>query len=292
MYRIRRSPLVNLSHIRPGVLVARQTGPCPEATGRCAAHVPPGGRGRRKRGKSAPCVGCRAARSRSGLGSVTPAEHSPAHRRTRGVSSCFPPQGRNAGFEKNHVNRVEYIQRVNPPPPQVHFPRFRLSTIFPPFLTRQCYRRAQTPPHPSWTRPAGAPRPAINPTNLLFTAAVVLDSVAATAAGPTPEPLRRSNSKPAEGAGDHGSRRQRFSPAEKALMELADEVVAALESEQRRSDASAERRRFLVDRLNSGRSPRDNHREGGGIQVLGRPPIGVPPLIWAMEIHLVSCSLR
>lgn len=71
-------------------------------------------------------------------------------------------------------------------------------------------------------------------------------------------------------------------------MELADEVVAALESEQRRSDAAAERRRFLMERRNSGRYPGDNHREGGGTDVLGRPPVGMPPLIWAMEIHLVS----
>lgn len=71
-------------------------------------------------------------------------------------------------------------------------------------------------------------------------------------------------------------------------MELADEVVAALESEQRRSDAAAERRRFLMERRNSGRFPGDSHREGSDTKVLGRPPVGVPPLIWAMEIHLVS----
>ena len=73
-------------------------------------------------------------------------------------------------------------------------------------------------------------------------------------------------------------------------MELADEVVAALESEQRRSDASAERRRFLMGRRNNScRGPADDHREwGDGSQALGRPPTGVPSLIWAMEIHLVS----
>ena len=112
--------------------------------------------------------------------------------------------------------------------------------------------------------------------------------MAATSNGSTPEPFEASKAKKAESTSDHGSRRQRFSPAEKALLELSDEVVAALESEQRRSDASAERRRFLMERRNSGRCPGDNYREGNGGQVLGRPPVGVPPLIWAMEIHLVS----
>lgn len=68
-------------------------------------------------------------------------------------------------------------------------------------------------------------------------------------------------------------------------MELVDEVVTALESEQRRSDASAERRRFFAERYHDS----DSHRGEGGNKVLGRPPVGVPPLIWAMEIHLVSC---
>lgn len=80
------------------------------------------------------------------------------------------------------------------------------------------------------------------------------------------------------------SRRQRFSAAEKALLELSDEVVAALEAEQRRSDASAERRRFVADR--------HNISVGCDTQALGRPPIGVPPLIWAMEIHLVSLGVH
>lgn len=74
-------------------------------------------------------------------------------------------------------------------------------------------------------------------------------------------------------------------------MELADEVVAALESEQRRSDASAERRRFAMERRNTNGRPDRNHHERGGSQVLGRPPMGVPPLIWAMDIHLVSLVL-
>lgn len=75
-------------------------------------------------------------------------------------------------------------------------------------------------------------------------------------------------------------------------MELADEVVTALGSEQRRSDASAERRRFLMERRDSGSCPGDNHHAGGGgTQALGRPPMGVPPLIWAMEIHLVSLCI-
>lgn len=81
-----------------------------------------------------------------------------------------------------------------------------------------------------------------------------------------------------------GSRRARFSPAEKALMELADEVVTALESEQRRSDASAERRRLFAERRNGN----DSRCGEYGNKALGRPPVGVPPLIWAMEIHLVS----
>ncbi|CBN74661.1 hypothetical protein Esi_0037_0079 [Ectocarpus siliculosus] len=135
--------------------------------------------------------------------------------------------------------------------------------------------------------PAGAPRPAINPTNLLFTAAVVLDSVAAAAAGPTPEPTVSSAPTPEKipsASGGSESRRQRYSPAEKALLELADEVVAALDVEQRRSDASAERRRLAVDRHNNSGDSR--------FQALGRPPLGVPPLIWAMEIHLVGKLAR
>ncbi|CAN0351492.1 unnamed protein product, partial [Ectocarpus sp. 8 AP-2014] len=135
--------------------------------------------------------------------------------------------------------------------------------------------------------PAGAPRPAINPTNLLFTAAVVLDSVAAAAAGPTPEPTVSSaptREKIPSASGGSESRRQRYSPAEKALLELADEVVAALDVEQRRSDASAERRRFVADRHNNSGDNRT--------QALGRPPLGVPPLIWAMEIHLVGKLAR
>lgn len=115
-------------------------------------------------------------------------------------------------------------------------------------------------------------------------------------AAPIPEPFQTS--KPTAGktapsgvvqmvsedGGGGGSRRARFSPAEKALMELADEVVTALELEQQRSDASAERRRFFAERRNSS----DGHRGEGGDKILGRPPVGVPPLIWAMEIHLVS----
>ncbi|CAM9437359.1 unnamed protein product, partial [Hapterophycus canaliculatus] len=136
--------------------------------------------------------------------------------------------------------------------------------------------------------PAGAPRPAINPTNLLFSAAVVLDSVsAAGAANQSPESVRTSKSTRGQNcsAGSNGeSRRRRFSIAEKALLELADEVVAALEAEQRRSDASAERRRFVADRHNSS--------SGGDNKALGRPSIGVPPLIWAMEIHLVGKLAR
>ncbi|CAN0534917.1 unnamed protein product, partial [Ectocarpus sp. 12 AP-2014] len=135
--------------------------------------------------------------------------------------------------------------------------------------------------------PAGAPRPAINPTNLLFTAAVVLDSVAAAAAGPTPEPTVASAPIPEKipsASGGSESRRQRYSPAEKALLELADEVVAALDVEQRRSDASAERRRFVADRRNNSGDNRT--------QALGRPPLGVPPLIWAMKIHLVGKLAR
>ncbi|CAM9695254.1 unnamed protein product [Ectocarpus fasciculatus] len=133
--------------------------------------------------------------------------------------------------------------------------------------------------------PAGAPRPAINPTNLLFTAAVVLDSVATAAKGseptaasaPTPEKIPSAS-------GGSESRRQRYSPAEKALLELADEVVAALDVEQRRSDASAERRRFAMDRHSNAGDSRT--------QALGRPPLGVPPLIWAMETHLVGKLAR
>ncbi len=138
------------------------------------------------------------------------------------------------------------------------------------------------------TSPAGAPRPAINPTNLLFTAAAVLDStVAADIEGPSHESFLEPKTTAVQGGDGDGSRRQRFSLAEKALLELADEVVAALESEQRRSDASAERRRFLVERRNS-RGPGAGHFGGADAQALGKPPVGVPPLIWAMEIHLVS----
>lgn len=75
-----------------------------------------------------------------------------------------------------------------------------------------------------------------------------------------------------------GSRLHRYSAAETALLELAHEVVAALESEQRRSDVSAERRRFASER-----------REA---TALVRPPAGVPPLIWDMGIHLVGKLAR
>lgn len=44
--------------------------------------------------------------------------------------------------------------------------------------------------------------------------------------------------------GGLGSRRNKRSPAEEAIVKLSDEVIVALESEQRRSDASAERRCF------------------------------------------------
>ncbi|CAB1114924.1 unnamed protein product [Ectocarpus sp. CCAP 1310/34] len=128
---------------------------------------------------------------------------------------------------------------------------------------------------------------AINPTDLLFTAAVVLDSVTAGASGPTPEPTVASAPTPEKNPSANGgseSRRQRYSPAEKALLKLADEVVAALDVEQRRSDASAERRRFVADRHNNFGDSRT--------QALGRPPLGVPPLIWAMEIHLVGKLAR
>ncbi|CAM9874190.1 unnamed protein product, partial [Scytosiphon promiscuus] len=133
--------------------------------------------------------------------------------------------------------------------------------------------------------PAGAPRPAINPTNLLFSAAVVLDSVAAAnAANQSPDDVpTREEKGPAARKGE--SRRQRFSAAEKALLELADEVVAALEAEQRRSDASAERRRTAAN-------SHSNSSRGDASPALGRPPMGVPPLIWAMEIHLVGKLAR
>lgn len=82
----------------------------------------------------------------------------------------------------------------------------------------------------------------------------------------------------------YGSRRHRYSPADNALLELSDEIVAALESEQRRSDASAERRRFASEAYS--RDHKLQHHSAAG--VLGQPVAGVPPLIWGMGLHLVG----
>lgn len=133
--------------------------------------------------------------------------------------------------------------------------------------------------------PAGAPRPALNPTNLLFTAAVVLDGiakVAPVAPGSTSRATSMTVSEVAAVSNGVESRRHRYSPAETSLLELSDEVVAALEVEQRRSDASAERRRFAAEAYN-------HHRNG---ESLGKPPAGVPPLIWGMGLHLVGKLAR
>lgn len=132
---------------------------------------------------------------------------------------------------------------------------------------------------------AGAPRPALNPTNLLFAAAVVLDGIATVepvALGSTSCATRVTAGEVAALSNGVASRRHRYSPAETSLLELSDEVVAALEVEQRRSDASAERRRFAAKAY-------DHH---GKREALGKPPAGVPPLIWGMGLHLVGKLAR
>lgn len=185
-------------------------------------------------------------------------------------------------------------------------------------------------------RPAGAPRPALHPCNLLFTAAAVLDSVlrihdvpeygdmnnlltprtaaketagyriqapttAQAGAGPASESTHKVGGGMSHATDDYRRSycaRGRFSPAEQSLLELADEIVSELETEQRRSGAAAERQRFVTEgsaygfRQYSAAGSDTSPAPAGTGPALCRPPVGVPPLIWSMAIHLVGKLAR
>lgn len=100
----------------------------------------------------------------------------------------------------------------------------------------------------------------------------------------------------------------RCSPAEQSLIDLAGEIVEALEEEQSRSDTFAQRRKVIADVGSGHHGAHCFNGGGGGMRAavsigeseggnpasfpLGLPPSGVPPLIWGMTIYLVGKLAR